>query len=213
MDTEGFEQAMRYVDELFGSDDLAHLSSSGDSFLTEFIGNEEASLPIDLVGLTNSERKDSVSKLSPTTSTYSSQSHSSGHVSSDFDAAIEIGRRLSAPRTPLRLRISTKERIRVLKTEASQLAVILQAAQSRNQSLHQDITMPTKLTKCGCKLMWEPIAARQRKHREKSEAENLHLRKLVESQCRYLRSVQRAIRRQPSPQVHVKMLFCLSDAS
>lgn len=210
MDDHDFELVVRDLDELFGSDDLGLLSplpsTSLDPFSAALFGELEAPLPISLVGVVSNETMQTQGTVSPSTSTHSSQSCASTAAGSDTDATAEdVKRRLAGYTYPLRRRVTMKERIRVLQSEASQLAIELKDAQRRAQATARTRRASkageAKCAKNANQPMWEPIAVRQQIYREKAEAENENLRRLVESQTRYLRGVQRAIRKQPDREV------------
>lgn len=118
---------------------------------------------------------------------------------------------------PPRKRLTMKNRIELLREKADELTFELQAAELKSQA-HAAVnraagdtatheSMQQRLPRSQVIAMWEEVATRQLRLREKAERENVHLRKLVNSQRRYLMSVDSQLKKRPHQQVRSNLLF------
>lgn len=207
MDGDDLAMILQNIDELFGADEMELLSptqiaSNTTSAITD--GELEAPLPIRVTEVISGIPSAATRNTSPTNSTHSSRSSLS-----DADGASgELENNKSAP---LRRRVSMKERLRNLEDEVSQLNAKLQVEQKKAQtSAWSREANHFKQIEGLCEPMWKSIATRQMQYRQNAEAENVHLRNLVEAQARYLQSVRRAFRRQPNRTVSFPTLIVVA---
>lgn len=96
-------------------------------------------------------------------------------------------------------RVTTKQRIQLLKVEAERLQLNLDTMRQQTHQGGSRASTPASMTGG----MWQAMAARQQQRREQAEAENKRLRSLEHSQRRHLQSVRRLLGRQPHRQVSI----------
>lgn len=192
MDYGDLELTMQSFGEIFNMDEMGNLSPSttlpASPFPMDFCVELEELLSIDV---TQPKRP---GQAYSTCSSISTQSISDTSTSD-----------IKVPRP--RRRVTHKDHVLKLEKEAAKFTIELEEAQARADELAllratsgEGINKCTK-TSCHCQPMWEAIATKQRQYREKTEAQNVHLRKLLELQNRYLRNVRRTIRKQPKRMV------------
>lgn len=210
MDSEDFDLVVQDLDELLAAEDIALspvlMTTSECPFSNALFGEMKVPKSIRVTGAPDSGVTLSQGNESP-----SSQSSSCGVIGEDAGVTNSIDSRLAVRKTPLRRRVTMKQRILLLQDEADQLVDELHELQERSQTLQVQTGSIAKRAKFP--QMWEAIATRQQTYRKKSETENTYLRTLVETQSRYLRSVQRVLRRQPARQVRLIYLHWINSTS
>lgn len=191
METENLGLTAEDIDELLSSDGSGLLSPLSATIETSFLDELLGPLPIRLGGETNNSASPVNGNAANPQATANGSSSIEPQMPPDMLRVV-----------PLQRRLTTKQRLHMLRSEASELTVQLEEA--RKKTREKSVPFLRSAHKVDeYQPMWESIAARQKKYLAESQSENVHLRKLIELQRRHVRNVERALRRQPEREVRI----------